>query len=74
MGSRLAEGRIELFLAGGVSLESIPQLVRRSGVPHVHVGRAARTSRTQYGSVGENAVSDLAAALDRAAAALRNER
>lgn len=72
--ARLAKGRIELFLAGGVSLESIPQLVRGSGVPNVHVGRAARTPRTQYGSVGENAVRDLAAALDRAAAALRNER
>jgi copper homeostasis protein len=66
-----AAGRIELVLAGGVSTENIPQLVQGTGVTHVHVGTAARTPPTQYGTVDEGKVRELSEALSRAKAAMQ---
>jgi len=69
-----AAGRIELVLAGGVNLGTIPQLVTGTGVTNVHVGRAARVPASQYGAVAEHKVRRLALALNRAVAALHSAR
>jgi copper homeostasis protein len=70
---RQAAGRIELVLAGGVNAQNIPQLVQGTGVTNVHVGTAARTPPTQYGTVDEGKVRQLAEALNRAEAALQRK-
>ncbi len=68
-----AAGRIDLVLAGGVGLENIPQLVASTGITHAHVGRAARTPSTQYGTVDEDKVRALAEALKQAEAVLERQ-
>jgi copper homeostasis protein len=71
--ARQAEGRIDLVLAGGVNLENIPQLVAGTGITNAHVGRAARTPATQYGTVDEEKVRALAEAVQQAEAALQTK-
>ena len=65
-----AAGRIELVLAGGVTLQNVGRLVAGTGVPNVHVGRAARTPETRYGAVDAAKVRSLSLALQEASALL----
>jgi len=64
-----AAGRIELFLAGGVSADNVEELVRKTGVVHAHSGSPVREPANRSGIVAEKKVRALREALDRAVAA-----
>lgn len=65
-----ADGRIELFLAGGVGADNIEELVSRTHVVHAHSGAPVREPPHRSGIVTEAKVRALRTALDRAVAAL----
>lgn len=65
-----AAGRIELFLAGGVSADNVEELVRKTGVVHAHSGSPVRQPSDRLGIVVEEKVRALRNALDRAVAAI----
>jgi len=64
-----AAGRIELFLAGGVSADNIEELVAKTGVLNAHSGSPVREPADRTGIVSEAKVRALRTALDRAVAA-----
>jgi copper homeostasis protein len=65
-----AAGRIELFLAGGVSADNVEELVRKTGVVHAHSGSPVRQPADRSGIVVEEKVRALRDALDRAVASI----
>jgi len=65
-----AAGRIELFLAGGVSAENIKTLVKETGVLNAHSGSPVREPADRSGIVSETKVRALRTALDQAVAAM----
>ncbi|MBN2555852.1 MAG: hypothetical protein JXA97_07930 [Anaerolineales bacterium] len=65
-----AAGRIELFLAGGVSADNVEELVRSTGVLNAHAGSPVREPAHRSGIVSEAKVRALRTALDRAVASL----
>lgn len=65
-----AAGRIELILAGGVTIANVEALVRKTGLTHVHSGSAVRIPAKPEGSVDATKVAELRANLDQAAAML----
>jgi len=68
-----AAGRIELFLAGGVSAENIETLVRETGVLNAHSGSPIREPADRSGIVSETKVRALRTTLDRAVASVQSE-
>lgn len=65
-----AAGRIDFFLAGGVSAENIGQLVANTGVIHAHAGSSVRIPPNPRGIVNEEMVRTLRESLDRAVGVL----
>ncbi len=61
-----ADGRIDLFLAGGVTPENIAWLVQETGVPNAHSGSGVRMPAESGGDVVEARVRLLRENLDRA--------
>lgn len=68
--ARRAAGRIELFLARGVTVDTVAQLVTATGVANAHAGRGVRIPQSPYGAVDTDKVTRLATALDMAVASL----
>jgi len=65
-----AAGRIDLFLAGGVTAANVAGMVAATGVVHAHAGSGVRVPQNAYGAVQAGKVQALREALDSAAAAL----
>ncbi len=42
---------MDLFLAGGVRLENLPELIFKTGITHIHSGSGVREPETRMGSV-----------------------
>jgi copper homeostasis protein len=62
----LANGRMDLFLGGGVNAGNVGMLVRETGIMHAHAGTGVRNPPTPAGVVVEDNVRQLRAALDDA--------
>jgi copper homeostasis protein len=65
-----ASGRIELLLAGGVTIENVGVLVKKSGVTNIHSGSAVRSPVKPQGAVDASKVAKLRAKLDQALSTL----
>jgi copper homeostasis protein len=63
-------GQLDLFLAGGVSVDNVGGLVTETGVVHAHAGSSVRIPPDPRGKVDAEKVRALREALDRAVGAL----
>lgn len=68
----LAQGRIDLLLAGGVSAQNVGRLVTETGIVHAHAGSSVRTPQNPQGSVQQDKVRQLRTALEKAVASLED--
>jgi copper homeostasis protein len=68
--NEIASGRIDLYLAGGVSSENITDLVVKTGVTNAHAGSSVRIPPTPKGVVVEGKVRDLMQGLENGIAKL----
>lgn len=68
------EGKMDLFLAGGVNSENITQLVQGTGVLHAHAGSSVREPANPKGIVMEEKVRELRYKLDEAVSGYRGSR
>lgn len=68
------EGRMDIFLAGGVRSDNIARLVEGTGVMHAHAGSSVREPENPKGIVIEEKVHQLRQELDDAVLRLRGSR
>lgn len=61
-----AEGKIDLFLAGGVHAGNVERLVSETDITNIHVGSGVREPANPEGVVDEKKVRRIREALDRA--------
>ncbi len=58
-----AAGRIDLYLAGGITIDNVTDMVRDTGITNIHSGSGVRQPQTRTGAVSEDKVKQLCAAL-----------
>jgi copper homeostasis protein len=57
-----ADGRIDFFLAGGITVDNLAQVVADTGISNVHTGSGVRVPQTRTGVVSEEKVRQMAQA------------
>jgi copper homeostasis protein len=68
-----AAGRIELFLAGGIRIDNLTEVVTGTGICNVHTGSGVRDPETRTGMVVEHKVRQLCEELNSACQTLQGE-
>jgi copper homeostasis protein len=58
-----ADGRIDFFLAGGITADNMAQVVADTGISNVHTGSGVREPQTRTGVVSEEKVRQMSQAL-----------
>jgi copper homeostasis protein len=58
-----ADGRIDFFLAGGITVDNLAQVVADTGISNVHAGSGVRKPQTRTGIVSEEKVRQMSQAL-----------
>lgn len=48
---QIADGKLDLYLAGGVRIENLDNLLMKTGIDHVHTGSGVREPESRTGSV-----------------------
>ncbi len=59
---KVLAGRMELFMAGGVDVDNIENLILQTGITNLHCGRSARNPKTAEAPVDEERVRALRSA------------
>ena len=67
-------GRIELFLAGGIRINNLVEVVTSTGICNVHTGSGVRNPETRTGVVSEDKVRRLCEELQSACQKLRGDQ
>ncbi len=67
-------GRIELFLAGGIRISNVAEVVTSTGICNVHTGSGVRTPETRTGVVSEDKVRRLCEELQSACQMLKGDQ
>ncbi len=69
-----AAGRIELFLAGGIRINNLDEVVTSTGICNVHTGSGVRNPETRVGVVSEVKVRQLCDELQSACQKIQGDR